>query len=191
MMGPGISWNEDLIAGALAHQLLNNKALVVVPRCKWTGHECDILAVTQDLRIVDIEIKISVRDLKADAKKDKWWHDWDWQIDGPYQGRKHQIENRRARTLPHKVWKHYFAVPEEIWDDSLVGFLPSQNCGVIKLWDSGRIGHQNRILARVHRRAKPARDYETISEAAAIDIARLASLRMWNMAARLDRVNVG
>lgn len=69
-----MTWSEHAIARALVRQTFNRKYLVVVPNCNWTGHECDLLVVTENLRIIDVEIKISRADLKADAKKEKWWH---------------------------------------------------------------------------------------------------------------------
>lgn len=170
-------WDENRVAGALAMQTFQRRALVIVPRCNWTGHECDLLVVCQDLRIIDVEIKISRADFKADAKKDKWWQLWDWETDGPWQGHTYARKNRRPRELPRKVWKHYFAVPDEIWSDDLLEFLPSKSCGVITLWRNGGTGH---VVANVVKRAVPSRDAEKISPAAAVDIARLASLRMWD-----------
>src|SRR5690554_6203769 len=69
-----MKWSEKRIARELAINFFNRKHLVVVPNCNWTGYEADVLAVTTDLRLIDVEIKISRADLKADAKKDKWWH---------------------------------------------------------------------------------------------------------------------
>ena len=66
-----LTWNEHTIARAVATQTLAKKCVVLINNCNWTGHECDVLAVTTDLRIVDVEIKISRPDLKADARKDK------------------------------------------------------------------------------------------------------------------------
>lgn len=54
-----MTWNANLIAGALARQFFQRKHLVVVPQCNWTGHECDLLVVTTDLRVIDVEIKVS------------------------------------------------------------------------------------------------------------------------------------
>lgn len=62
-----MKWTEKTIARALAQQTFNRKYLVVVPNCNWTGYEADILAVTENLRLIDVEIKISRADLKADA----------------------------------------------------------------------------------------------------------------------------
>ena len=162
-------WSEGMIAAAIGQQVLDRKCLLLMDRCNWTGHECDVLAVTQNLRIIDVEIKISRADFKADAKKDKWWHRMAWDA------------LREPRTHPPKVWKHYFAMPEDIWSDALVKFLPSPASGVIVL---SRVG--SNVLARVRRRAVPARDAHRISPEAAIDIARLANLRMWDAYKRLE-----
>jgi hypothetical protein len=65
-----VKWSEYNIARAIALQTLARKCVVLVDNCNWTGHECDVLGVTTDLRIIDVEVKISRADLKADAKKD-------------------------------------------------------------------------------------------------------------------------
>ena len=69
-----MNWSEHVIAREIANQTLAKKCVVLVDNCNWTGYECDVLAVTTDLRIIDVEVKISRADLKADAKKNKWWH---------------------------------------------------------------------------------------------------------------------
>jgi hypothetical protein len=101
----------------LMHQTFQRQALILVPECNWTGHECDLLVVHKSMRIIDVEIKISRADFKRDAAKDKWWH-------------RIPVEEARARGLdwwthrehddwPRKVWKHYFAMPREIWKPEL------------------------------------------------------------------------
>jgi hypothetical protein len=169
-----MKWSEELIARAMARQVFERKHLVLVPRCNWTGNECDLLVVTPDLRVIDVEVKISRADLKADAKKDKWFHSWDFRIDGPWVPR--DTRTPRPRQWPRKVWKHYFALPAELWDAALFDALPSPASGVILLneYDDGVIG------TKVVRRATPCRDAERISAGDAVDIARLASLRMWD-----------
>lgn len=157
-------WSEGAIARAIALQTLARKCLVLVDNCNWTGSECDVLGVTTDLRIIDVEIKISRSDLKADAKKDKWWHrSWD---------------NRAGLKLdwPRKVWKHYYALPAEIWDDKLLECLPSDKSGVLLM----RLQHNGVIAAHCHRRATPNREAARLTPAQAVDIARLANLRMWD-----------
>ena len=115
-----MKWSERLIGRELATQIFNRKYLVVVPNCNFTGNECDILAVTENLRIVDVEVKISRADLKADAKKLKWYHNYDWRLDGKWLG---EQTERRPRQWPSKVWKHYYALPEDIWTPELLKII--------------------------------------------------------------------
>lgn len=169
-----MAWSEKSIAAALSRQIFNHKYLVVVPNTSWTGNECDLLVVTENLRVIDVEIKISRSDLKADAKKDKWFHYWDYKIDGPAAFGDQSA--RRAREWLQKVWKHYYALPAEVWSDSLLETLGSPRSGVLLIDrdDSGA------IKVKVKRMAAPCRDAERLSATQAVDIARLASLRMWD-----------
>lgn len=185
-----MKWTETSIARALALQTFNRKSLVVVPNCTWTGYECDLLVVAPDLRIIDVEVKISRADLKADAKKDKWWHREfaghapEERKDGAGNviARYHRaIYNKTPRQWPPKVWKHYYAMPKEIWKPELAEFI-NERSGILLLSEQqcyGVIDGAAQIVVSVERQAKPNRDAEKISPAAAIDIARLASLRMW------------
>ncbi|SSW67272.1 hypothetical protein AVE30378_02537 [Achromobacter veterisilvae] len=196
-----MSWSENSIARALARQTFNRKYLVVVPNCNWTGHECDLLVVTENLRIIDVEIKISRADLKADAKKEKWWrreHIGSWPsvpvLRHSAWSNDLRVESiaRRARykstpnDWPTKVWKHYYALPKEIWHPDLLAALPSSQSGILLLDRDGcPVGQAMRVDCV--RRATPNRDAKPISPAAAVDIARLASLRMWDAYARLEK----
>ncbi len=165
------AWNADRIVTAISRQVLDRKCVVLVPRCNWTGYECDVLAVTTDLRIIDVEVKISRSDFKADAKKEKWWHRLvGYSTHGP----------ERPRLHPPKVWKHYVAMPREVLNsDDLFAAMPSPASGLLLVRE-----HMGRIEVNCHRRATPSREAERITPAACIDIARLANLRMWDA---LDR----
>lgn len=191
-----MSWNENLIARALALQTFNRRSLVVVPNCNWTGYECDLLVVTPDLRIIDVEIKISRADLKADAKKYKWW-------ESKFLGYGEEIATERfgyvtrhrpalyekiKRQWPPKVWKHYYAMPADIWKPELLECV-GPNSGILLLKKQPEGGAP--IAAYVERQAKPNRDAEKISAAAAVDIARLASLRMWESFQSLENERKG
>lgn len=191
---PPTEWSEHKIAGALALQTFQRKAIVLVPNCNWTGYECDLMVVEQRLRVIDVEVKISRSDLKADAKKDKWWHR-QFVGYGPVEEvhdengrlkwrRQDPIYNSTARQWPPKIWKHYYAVPAEIWDDSLLEFLPSPASGVIALVDRGR----PTLDACVIRRATPCRDATVLTPAQAINVARLANLRYWDARQNADRL---
>lgn len=60
-----MKWSEQSIARAIALQTLARKCVVLIDNCSWTGYECDVLAVTTDLRVIDVEVKISRADLKT------------------------------------------------------------------------------------------------------------------------------
>lgn len=177
-----IVWNEGMIARAISLQTLARKCVVLVDNCNWTGHECDVLGVTTDLRIIDVEVKISRSDLKADAHKDKWWRRY---YDGTYEdvtmagGRtwRRPVQKSEARQHPPKVWKHYYALPADIWKPDLLDCLPSQNSGILLLREQ-RNSHTP-IAVHVERRATPAKDAARLKPEQVIDIARLANLRMW------------
>lgn len=174
-MSTAPKWSEYNIARAIALQTLERKCLVLVDNCNWTGYECDVLGVTTDLRIIDIEVKISRADLKADAKKDKWWHRMTWGAP------------KDPVTHPRKVWKHYYALPKEIWKPELLDCLPSKASGVLLL-DRGGYPRPSGHAMRVEciRRATPNKDADRLTAENVIDIARLANLRMWEAYARRD-----
>lgn len=167
------TWTERRIGGWLARHVFERKCVVVVPNCSWPGSECDILAVTSNLRIIDVEVKVSRADLRADAAKDKWFHQWDWKLDGPYYSGCSQ--HRRRRDWPRRVWKHYYCLPAEIWRPELVEAV-GRASGILLMHADNGAG----IRMSVERRATPCRDAERIDAEDAIDIARLASLRMWD-----------
>lgn len=159
-------WSEAKIAKMLVESLFKS-AVLAVPCCGWTGHECDLLVIDKkSLRIIDLEIKISRADFKADAKKAKWWEDRPW-------SRRHLPAE--PRQWPAKVWKHYYVLPSSIWTDELYGSI-NESSGVIVI---GTQQGSNKPAYGVLRAAKPCRDAKPISAVDAIDIARLAGLRMW------------
>lgn len=174
-----MTWNADEICRALSRQTFQSKCVLLVDRCTWTGHECDVLGVTTDLRIIDIEVKISRADLKADAKKDKWWHSLTW-AEKVAAGRnpqdREQWNNREPVLWPRNVWKHYYAMPDEIWKPELLDCLPSPMSGVLLL--TKKEGRPLRVDCQ--RRATPCRDATRLTAAQVMDIARLANLRMWD-----------
>ena len=179
--GTGVIWSEHTIARAIATQTLARKCVVLVDNCNWTGHECDVLAVTTDLRIIDVEVKISRADLKADAKKDKWWSGLSYieaLADGlTTPGNWDPYAARTRVTHPCKVWKHYYAIPKEIWRHELLDCLPSPASGVLLLREGG--WPQPPVIVSCERRATPAKDAYRLKPEEVMDIARLANLRMW------------
>lgn len=188
-----MNWNEGVIAAAIARQTLAKKCVVLVDRCNWTGHECDVLGVTTDLRIIDVEIKISRADLKADAKKDKWWHR---QYLGRAQPEKtpngviyRGIWEEHRREWPPRVWKHYYALPAEIWSPELFAALPSPASGVLLLSDDGERSRQS-VIVECIRRATPNRSVDRLTGEQVMNIARLANLRMWEAYKKRDEARM-
>lgn len=174
-----MNWNEHMIARAISLQTLARKCVVLVDNCNWTGHECDVLGVTTDLRIIDVEVKISRSDLKADAKKDKWWKRLTWA-----EAKERGVSMYdRVDPLDHpcKVWKHYYAMPKEIWKPELLDCLPSKASGVLLLSERNGL-----IEVCCARRATPNKDAYRLKPEQVMNIARLANLRMWESYYRLD-----
>lgn len=172
-------WNEGMIARAISLQTMRRRCMVLVDRCNWTGAECDVLAVTTDLRIIDVEIKISRADLKADAKKDKWWHRLSY-AEAEARGVS-MWDHRDPMRWPRKVWKHYYAMPADIWTPDLLECLPSTASGVLLLHNKSGF-----IDVRCERRATPNRDADRLKPEHVMDIARLANLRMWEAYSRAE-----
>ncbi len=158
-------WTESSIGRLIAQQTFARRYVCLVDRCNFTGDECDLLAVTQNLRLIDVEIKISRADFRADARKDKWWRY------GVMSQRKPQTE----LVWPPKAWKHYFCMPEDLWRPEMVAELPSPACGVLLVRD--KHGYPQ-IYAE--RPAKTQPNAYRLSPEEAVHVARLANLRMWD-----------
>lgn len=161
----------DDIAGCLARSTFKD-CVVVVDRCTHTGHEADLLVVHRHTcRFIDVEVKISRADLKADRRKDKWFNPIPpWRYG-------HERPAPTPRDWPPRVWKHYYAMPAAIWKPELLEFC-GPTSGVLVVHPSASAPRHWRVTCA--RRAKPSRTDKPATPAECIDIARLASLRMWD-----------
>lgn len=164
-------WTEASVGRTVVHSVFKG-AVLAVPCCSWAGHEADLLVITRDLKLIDVEVKISRADLRADLQKDKWWKR------RPWSRRNSPLERRE---WPPKIWKHYYAVPAEIWTPQLFDDIPA-NSGVMLLHRAYERKRRVTSIGSVEmaRKAIPNRQADRISGADAVDIARLASLRMWD-----------
>lgn len=186
------SWSmtADEIGHCLARNLFRSD-LVAVDRCLWPGNECDLLVVTPRLQVIDVEVKISRADLKADRDKTKWLESWDYQLHGwrsPKPGEQQRID------WPQNVWKHYYAMPISLWKPELAELCnPKSGVIVVDVCHPNvrEFGSEKSVALKARRspglwyhqvvkRAKPNPNYEPISTADLRKIAYLASCRMWN-----------
>lgn len=170
-----MNFTERSLGRALQRDVFNRE-VCVVDNCLWTGYETDLLIVEPNLRLIDVELKISRADLKADRHKDKW------RDISRYRNNGRPAEPVR-KLWPRDVWKHYYAMPEEVWQDDLAEHLGSPNCGVLTFTEL------NTGVPRIvcQRRAKPNKDARQLTPAEVLDIARLTSLRLWNAYAIIDK----
>lgn len=175
-----------LIGRHVVRNLLDRSHLVIVPNCCWTGYECDLLVVTKDLRLIDIEIKRSAADTKRDLQKDKWW------LSAPGHWRPDTKNRQGTPTLdwPPRIWKHWFVVTETAWNEGLHVMLPPASGVAIFADGSGKVVSMPSTGLLVHRKPKPNTDAKPITAANAIDIARLASLRLWEEYMRQDQADL-
>lgn len=178
-----VQYTAERIGAVLARRSFAD-ALCVVDRCTKLGDECDLLVVTRKLRVIDVEIKISRADLKRDRHKDKWIGLGEER--DPETGRRLEFK----REWPRNVWKHYYVLPAPIWrDDLFEQCQPKSGVVVIdfECVNAGRSFNARRHGALiVKRRATPNRANTPITQAVLVDIARLASLRMWDAYAKLE-----
>jgi hypothetical protein len=169
-------WSEGKIARILARSMFVQD-LCVLPRCKWTGDEIDLLVLTRSLRIIDVEIKISRADFRADKHKEKWWqrHRTTWI------GGESVRPPRTKRPWPCLCWKHFYAIPEEVWRPELMESAQPMS-GILLISEPGYANQGVRVLraATCNREAKP------LPAAEVMQLARLASLRMWDAYKELE-----
>lgn len=162
-------YTAERICAALARKTFRG-ALCVVDRCTRLGSECDLLVVTRNLRAVDVEVKISRADLRADRKKDKWFERRRWDAST------RSMKEGAPRDWPQNVWKHYFAVAAPIWHDDLLEHCPPKSGVVtVQLRPDGSLHH-----ITVRRRCTANKANTPLTAEVVVDIARLASLRMWD-----------
>lgn len=157
---------EAMTAVAIGRALVRDffrRRVLAVPNCSWPGDECDMLIVTPDLRLIDVEVKTSRADLRREVGKDKWWEGSPWRGD------------RARRDWPRRTWKHYIAAPADVAAGA-ADLMPSPASGLLSL----RARKSGTIDVGVIRRATPNGKADRLSAEDAIDIARLAGLRMWD-----------
>lgn len=182
MTDAGFKWTEANITAALAGNTFAGH-LCCLPNTTWTGDsEIDLLVVHRSLRVIDVEIKVSRADLKADIAKDKWWRVPNWEAKTYARMAGLPEPERTRRDWPRKVWKHYYAMPADIWRDDLRDAIPTVS-GVLLVKRKPTGGGTGRYIYAVEcvRASKPQRDSQVLSAEHVMQLARLTSLRLWEM----------
>lgn len=167
-------YSEHSIARYLAREKFSGMMLVV-DNTYHTGDECDLLIVNhRNLKYIDVEIKISRADLKADRHKDKWVRLPQWPQTGP----------PVPREWPRRVWKHYYCIAEPIWKPELLEHVgPRSGVFTVRI---GENGYGGGITVRRKCKANPDAKPATMQEI--VKLAYLANVRMHEAYRRMDEM---
>lgn len=129
---------------------------IVVPNVSWGFdgiHEIDLFVLRKSGLAIEIEIKRTISDLKADFKK------------------KHNHESSRITKL-------YYAIPKELLEKS-ISLIP-EDAGIIVCY---RLNDNERNIARasIHREAKIRKNSRKLTSEEQFKIARLGCMRIFNL----------
>ena len=144
------NFTEQKIINSVGKYFLNGKYLLAVNNFYWTGYECDLFCITNDLKPIEFEIKVSRKDFLLDGKKDKW-----------------------KKSLA--TWKHYYLMPKAIFTDDMVEMLPHPNSGILTIVEDGSI-----VKIYQEKPAKANRAIKAIEPQILMNVARLVSMRLWH-----------
>ncbi|WP_405357364.1 MmcB family DNA repair protein [Fusobacterium polymorphum] len=151
---------------SLIYTYFESGSLVIVPKISknnywfdnktmlWkeiVNHECDMLIVTKNYYLTEVEIKISLSDLKADFKK------------------KHQHKDENIKNF-------YYAFPEEMKEKALK--LIPKECGILIAVEK-ECGIPYRKI-ECYRKPKINKEAKPINDIVLSKIYRLGYLRYWN-----------
>ena len=139
---------------------------IIIPNISWgLGlHECDLLVFTKSGYATEVEIKISLGDLKKDAKKEHKHG-----MEAPKHWKEHLPQSDLDVLCKDKIKYLYFAIPEKLekHTDLIPGragiFVVRGNCPVQML-----------------RHAQPKSKY-CFTKEEMYDIARLGTMRIWTL----------
>lgn len=95
-------------------------------------YEADLIVLTANGYVVEVEIKISLADLKRDCKKKKW----------------------SLRAFNELVSRFYYAMPAQLWEKPAARECVPNFAGVITVDDSGQV---LTVKEAVRRTARPLR----------------------------------
>lgn len=119
--------------------------------------EADMLVLSASGFLYEVEIKISIADLKRDRSKRKW---------SP------AFQEYRATTNIRGMW---FAMPESVWQHKDAEAAVPDIAGVIVINPDERPSR----MASVVRRCKPNKSARALTDRERFKLARLGMMRYW------------
>ena len=117
------------------------------------NHECDMLIVSKNQYLTEVEIKISLSDLKADFKKE------------------HQHKDENIKNF-------YYAFPEEM-KEKAIKLIPEEAGILIAVKKHSNSGYEYRDI-ECYRKPKINKEAKPINDIVLSRIYRLGYLRYWN-----------
>lgn len=117
------------------------------------NHECDMLIVSKNQYLTEVEIKISLSDLKADFKKE------------------HQHKDENIKNF-------YYAFPEEM-KEKAIKLIPEEAGILIAVKKHLNDGYEYREI-KCYRKPKINKEAKPINDIVLSRIYRLGYLRYWN-----------
>lgn len=152
----------------LIYWYFKDSSLVIVPKISgnnwwfdsetmlWkniVNHECDMLIVSKNQYLTEVEIKISLSDLRADFKKE------------------HQHKDENIKNF-------YYAFPEEM-KDKAIKLIPEKAGILIAVKKHLNSGYEYRDI-ECYRKPKINKEAKPINDIVLSRIYRLGYLRYWN-----------
>ncbi len=135
---------------------------IIVPNISWGFdgmHEIDLFVLRKSGLAIEVEIKRSISDLKADFNK---WHN--------------------HKDKQNRISKMYYAIPEELLEKS-ISLIP-EDCGIILCYKINN-NERNIARARIHREAKLIKNSRKLTPEEQFKIARLGCLRILSLKEKL------
>ena len=122
-------------------------------------HEVDLLIVSKSGYCTEIEIKVSISDLKADFKKE------------------HHHKSKKIKYF-------YYAIPEELKEKALP--LIPEHAGLIVV--KHRLFHVNDIYCEIIKSPIVNKNARTLTSDELIKLGHLASMRIWTLKEHLKKI---
>ena len=137
----------------LIYTYFESGSLAIVPRVTKNNGWLDMLIVTKNRYLTEVEIKISLSDLKADFKK------------------KHQHKDENIKNF-------YYAFPEEM-KEKAIELIPEEAGILIAVKKHLNSGYEYREI-ECYRKPKINKEAKPINDIVLSRIYRLGYLRYWN-----------